>query len=140
MKKMKNKREKGFTLIEMVVVIAIIAIIAGIATPQALGSINKAKITADVANAKSIANAIAQWQAEGTNSLGDTNGSWELVTSINGISTYISVPTSQKISGGNFYYKYDGTTLKIGAGTSSGTKYELYPSVDTTTTGSPYKE
>lgn len=55
----KNKKKKGFTLIELIVVIAIIAIISLIAIPKVMGYQNDAKKNADIANAKTIANATA---------------------------------------------------------------------------------
>lgn len=52
-----KKRKKGFTLIELIIVIAIIAIIAAIAIPKLLQSKADANTKADIANAKTIANA-----------------------------------------------------------------------------------
>lgn len=55
---MKNiKKKKGFTLIELIIVIAVIGIVAAIAVPK-FGNIQKdAKIKADIATAKTIADA-----------------------------------------------------------------------------------
>lgn len=53
----KKKKKKGFTLIELIIVIAIIAIIAAIAIPKLIQSKQGANDTADIANAKTIANA-----------------------------------------------------------------------------------
>ena len=49
-----NKKKKGFTLIELIVVIAIIAILAAIAIPNFLSIQRKSRVKADVATAKSI--------------------------------------------------------------------------------------
>lgn len=45
------KRNRGFTLMEMLIVVAIIAVLAAIAIPVFNGSLHKAKVAADMANA-----------------------------------------------------------------------------------------
>lgn len=64
MNQISNKKKKGFTLVELIIVIAIIAILAAIAIPK-FGEIreNSAKKT-DVATAKNIATMIATDLAE----------------------------------------------------------------------------
>lgn len=62
-KKVKNK--KGFTLIELIVVIAILGILAMIAIPKIGGFQDSAKLKADVASAKTVANQLAVLVANG---------------------------------------------------------------------------
>ena len=64
--KKQNKKKKGFTLIELIIVIAIIAILAAIAIPNFLGIQRKSKIKADIASAKTIYDAAAAGISEGT--------------------------------------------------------------------------
>ena len=45
-----KKNEKGFTLMEMLIVVAIIAVLVAIAIPTFNSSLNKAKVAADQAN------------------------------------------------------------------------------------------
>lgn len=60
-----RKKKKGFTLIELIIVIAILAILAAVAMPR-LGDVTQsAKDKTDIANAKTIANAVSILQAEG---------------------------------------------------------------------------
>ena len=53
-----NRNNKGFSLIELIIVVAIMAVLMGIIAPQYLQYVGKAKRTADVANAKQIAEAM----------------------------------------------------------------------------------
>ena len=46
------KRNRGFTLMEMLIVVAIIAVLAAIAIPVFNGSLHKAKVAADMANVR----------------------------------------------------------------------------------------
>ncbi|WP_230976963.1 type II secretion system protein [Proteiniclasticum sediminis] len=47
------KKQKGFTLVELLIVIAIIAVLAAVIAPVAVGALEKSKATAVVANVKS---------------------------------------------------------------------------------------
>jgi prepilin-type N-terminal cleavage/methylation domain-containing protein len=49
----KHSNEKGFTLMEMLIVVAIIAILIAIAIPTFNNSLNKAKLATDEANIRS---------------------------------------------------------------------------------------
>ncbi len=60
------KNKKGFTLIELIVVIAILGILAIITIPNISGFTDKAKESADIATAETIAKAITILMAEGT--------------------------------------------------------------------------
>lgn len=72
LRKMLKKNQKGFTLIELIVVIAILAVIVAIAVPRISGSLENAKETADKATIKTIRNAWQLYEAEkNTGSVGD---------------------------------------------------------------------
>ncbi|KEH92241.1 type II secretion system protein [Clostridium botulinum] len=61
----KQKKKKGFTLIELIIVIAILGILALIAIPK-FGSAQKdAKVKADIATAKTIAGTVSTALAKG---------------------------------------------------------------------------
>ncbi|AEF17191.1 hypothetical protein Thexy_1158 [Thermoanaerobacterium xylanolyticum LX-11] len=59
-----NKDEKGFTLIELIVVIAILGILAAIAVPRVTTSLNNAKNNADQSNLKIVQSAVDRYWAD----------------------------------------------------------------------------
>ncbi len=62
--KKKLRSNKGFTLVEMVIVLAIIGVIAALAIPIYGNIMGKANQTADEANIKTVETAVAVYQAE----------------------------------------------------------------------------
>ena len=75
-----NKKKKGFTLIELIVVIAIIAILAAIAIPNFLSIQRKSRVKADIASAKSIYDATSALIAEGVINPQDTDINNKMLT------------------------------------------------------------
>ena len=65
--KLLKKNEKGFTLMEMLIVVAIIAVLIAIAIPTFTASLNKAKVATDEANIRAgYASAMAELIAGNT--------------------------------------------------------------------------
>jgi type IV pilus assembly protein PilA len=63
--------QKGFTLIELIVVIGILGVLAGVAIPNVTKSIGKGKVEAANTDFASVQTAIAAYQADGHPISGD---------------------------------------------------------------------
>jgi len=101
--------QKGFTLIELMIVVAIIGILAAIAIPAYMNYTIRAQVTEGLNMADSWETAIAEYYSN--------NGSWPSTVSTTGGAGAIAMP-----SGGASAGKYV-QTLTIGAGGSVVIKY-----------------
>lgn len=135
-----KSRQKGFTLIELIVAIAILSVIIAIATPQILRTIQNAQKRVDSQTARHIAYAFLMWQEESGKSLSeiilDSNLHKIDSDQIGGpsgfkLSKYITGSLSRPRLNKNyyFYYKYESPVLKIYAGDDSN-QWELFPEFD----------
>lgn len=114
MNKIRNrKNNKGFSLVELIIVIAIMAILAGILIPQFVKYISSSKVSGDIQQAENIYNAVAAAYAD---SQGDEtkaglkfDGTLHKVTG--GVSESLEMgsnePKSKVTSGNVFYYSCD---------------------------------
>ncbi|TGY42163.1 prepilin-type N-terminal cleavage/methylation domain-containing protein [Clostridium sartagoforme] len=111
LKNLKNKKKKrGFTLIELIIVIAIIAILALLAIPKFSEIRQSANEKSDIANAKTIANAVTALVAEGKVDVGTdaaTPNSFELAKTGNtgdaaDVAGYLQNVPTPKSKSGNF--------------------------------------
>lgn len=71
---MKKRNEKGFTLVELIVVMAVLAIISAIAVPRFLGVQENAKLEADYATAAMLGKAAELYLVDDDNTVDTLNG------------------------------------------------------------------
>ena len=137
--KRNNKKKKGFTLIELIIVIAIIAILAAIAIPNFLSIQRKARVKADIASAKTIYDATSALVAEGKIIPGTVLATvTEIETSPNSnngvkdIQGYLqTIPKPKSIDGGAFAVEVSGSEqapdIKVYIKSKSQKNYVVYP-------------
>lgn len=70
----KKKNNKGFTLVELVIVIAILAILVGILAPQYTKYVEKSRKSADASNMDELVKAVQVYAADGSNNIAVKSG------------------------------------------------------------------
>ncbi len=124
-----KKNNKGFSLVELIIVIAIMAVLIGVLAPQYLKYVNNSKISTDATNAQEVATAVNVAIADGTDCF-PAGYTFSSVCAAAGV----DVPVSKL--GGTWGITGDNTngvteiTLTV-----DGSTYECYPNPDNTTDG-----
>lgn len=117
---MKSAKQKGFTIVELLVVIVVIGILAAITMVSYSGVTTKAKATAAQSNAVSVKSVIETYYAD--NGLNAGNGVWPANAGLvnnysNGATALVKLPTGVTLSAG---------TVALSAAAGSGDKTVTY--------------
>lgn len=143
-KKQKSLTNKGFSLVELIIVIAIMAVLVGVLAPQYLKYVHNSKVSTDVQNAQEMATAINVAIADQQKIFNSTTDKTITAASIPWTNTSLKAQATSKLSStatfeitGNDTTGVTKITLKgvnNGAATPKN-EYQVYPDPDSTTDG-----
>ena len=137
-----KRNNKGFSLVELIIVIAIMAILAGILAPQFIKYIGKSRVSTDIQNAQHMATALSTEFADAertdpvtSQTVTDGTAKWDGDTAADSKSraqkdVFGGVPKVKADSKYKFAYTITGSgevTVSVTDGTNA---YTLYPEVD----------
>ena len=90
---MKLRSNKGFSLVELIIVIAILGIIALIAVPNLTGIQQRSQVNADLRSAETIGKAVRIWLTDGaaTGRMDTVEGKWVRYDKLSEIEQYVSI-------------------------------------------------
>ena len=104
----KEMNNKGFSLVELIIVIAIMAVLIGVLAPQYLKYVNNSKVSTDITNAESIATAYNVAVADNdTSTLAATGTSIAGGTTIYSDTSRTIVAPAPKATTGNWVVNWD---------------------------------
>lgn len=84
---MKKEMNKGFSLVELIIVIAIMAVLVGLLAPQYLRFVNNSKVSTDISNAQELATAFNVAFADGKIASGSWSGNGGSSLTVSGVSS-----------------------------------------------------
>ena len=103
-----KKNNKGFSLVELIIVIAIMAVLIGLLAPQYLKFVQKSKVSADLTNAQALATAYNAAFAEGSVVTGTYNQGSQGACSVSWPD--VKADTTKSAGDWNVYINADGVS------------------------------
>ncbi len=108
----KEMNNKGFSLVELIIVIAIMAVLIGVLAPQYLKYVKSSKVSTDITNAESIATAINVAISDDVTQVKIASGTATVTGGTNLVtdgSRKVDAPTSKVNSSYSWGITWDGT-------------------------------
>lgn len=106
----KEMNNKGFSLVELIIVIAIMAVLMGILAPQYLKYVRKSKISTDITNAENVATAVNAAIADGdTSAIKASGGAGGTVLISETSGKVVKLPDCKLTPGASWSITYDST-------------------------------
>lgn len=133
----KKLNNKGFSLVELIIVVAIMAVLVGLLAPQFLKYVNRSKYSTDLKNAQEIATVVQTLITDGDltgeaenqiyNSSNDALAAKAAATA----KLMSEIPTSKTDKDNHFYVSYSKTAVTaVKLGKTADAAVELYPKVN----------
>lgn len=131
--KQKKLNNKGFSLVELIIVIAIMAVLIGLLAPQFIKYVQRSKYSTDVKNGQEIATVIQTLIADNKLPQNATNeeltATHDVMTKAGESNLLKELPESKVDKANKFWVTYDikSGQVKVIVGSAANTGSEVYP-------------
>lgn len=132
--KQKKLNNKGFSLVELIIVIAIMAVLIGLLAPQFLKYVQRSKYSTDVKNGQEIATVVQTLIADNALTTDETDKEFSASTAFaeaKNKKLMAETPVSKVSTANKFYVTYDvksgKVTVSIGTAATGTGSSQIYP-------------